>query len=828
MIIYAGQCADPQAGKECPLITKSSATSLADRLARLGKLPVPERARVMSEALLVCSVEEATSIAPALIQLALRSDVLDDAAPARTVVARDKLTPLRPDGKPDLDALRDRYGLPPAGSASGSFTGKAALSSSGDSAAQSLHTHASSLGFLARIRRWIRQPHTDHADAALTELARGWLGVPPLARDAALAAGSNRWHTVAPRLTDTRPSVLRGLALLAAEAADARLIGWPLAAARSTDPQTSDAARWSLFTLALLVRPLTPLERETWIAAAQRDDTWRRLLSRGLTRGLAGDAHAIQAGITAALSDPSACDAAAEAALVVLPRSVQLSLSTQPEHTQRALAASIKSLRAPFVRVRSLELLAFARGAIASACILRLARSLGATDHQFLLERATLALRPARAGALSRVIVRGARRTHRTGATLDLTATALPNAGELATLPIAALRSLPRWSASINADAPTRERALEPLLSHTDVAARFAAALHGPTRLARDFVFDTDPRIARHALLRVTAAARDNAPFDAAPAARSPHAHVAALAAAHAARHASAFSPTVGGRLAALRWYATDREACTKTLRWMLSQSDVADAHRAIATIRRAAIVDVFVPLLRDRARSIAIDEPACRIAASACAALGDSRDPAAASCVLELLTHADARVRANAVEAAAHLARRGVRPLPAQVLELKSDQHHRIRANALRESLLASVEPREQLAVADDLVSMLADGRPLHRLAGLWLASRTLVGPTRSVLRARWTEMSSRIASLAATDTDPRVRTRAAACSSAAAALTRASWIASAGDLSPSAPVAFDLASVLGEPMPSDLQAPLLSQAADHIVPTQAERTTP
>ncbi len=828
MITHAGHYADPQAGKECPLITKSSATSLADRLARLGKLTVPERARVMSEALLVCSAEEAAFIAPALIQLSLRVDALDEAAPARTVAASGNPTPIRPDGKPDLDALRDRYGLPPAGSASGSFTGKAAHLSSGDSAAQPLHTHAASLGFLSRLRRWFRASHANHADTALTELARGWLGVPPLARDAALAAGSNRWHTVVPRLTDTRPPVLRGLALLAAEAADARLINWPLAAARSSDPQTADAARWSLFTLALLARPLSQLERETWITAAQRDDTWRRLLSRGLARGLAGDAHAIQAGIIAALRDPAACDAVAEAALLVLPRAVQVSLSTQPEHTQRALAASIKSLRAPFVRVRSLELLAFARSAIASACILRLARSQGATDHQFLLERATLALRPARAGALSRVIVRGARRTHRTGATLDLTATALPNAGELAALPIAALRSLPRWSARINADAPTRERALEPLLSHTDVAARFAAALHGPTRLARDFVFDTDPRIARHALLRVTAAARENAAFDAAPAARSPHAHVAALAAAHAARHASAFSPTVGGRLAALRWYTTDREACTKTLRWMLSQSDGADAHRAIATIRRIAIVDVFVPLLRDRARSLATDETTRRIAASACAALGDSHDPAAATCVLELLTHADARVRANAVEAAARLARRGVRPLPAQVLELKSDQHHRIRANALRESLLASVEPREQLAVADDLASMLGDVRPLHRLAGLWLASRTLVGPTRSVLRARWTEMSSRIATLASTDTDPRVRTRAAACTSAAAALTRASWIASAGDLSPSAPAVFDLASVLGEPMPSDPQAPLMPLNPDDSAPTHTERTTP
>jgi len=823
------QQSDSPTGKECPLITNAPVPSLPDKLARLSKLSVAERSRVMSEALLVCSQDEAAYIAPILIQLALRPETLHTAVPSRPLTARVNATPSKPDGKPDIEALRTRYGLSKPGlganqPVSQSTREQAASVAPSDPSATQPHTHAAPRGFLSKLRHWLQNSRVQDTDAALIELARGWLGVPPLARDAALAAGSNRWHTIATRVEDTRPTVLRGLALLAAEAADARLISWPLAAARAPDPSTVDAARWSLFTLALLATPLSPLERESWLAAAQRDETWRRLLTRGLARGLAGDARAVQTGILAALQDPSACEAAAEAALLIMPQAMQQSLASQPEHAQRALAAAIKSLRAPFVRVRALELLASARGAIASACVLRLARTQGPLDHQFILQRSALAIRPARQVALHRVIVRGARRTTRAGATIDLTATALANAGEVAALPVEAVRALPRWSASIHADAPTRERALEPLLSHVDATTRFAAALHGPTRLARDFVFDTDPRIARHALVRLTAAARDGAPFDALPASRSPHAHVAALASAHAARHAAAFEPTVGGRLATLRWYTTDRDACTKTLRWMLTQSDAPAAHRAINALRRAALVDVMLDALRDRATSSATDEASLRAAASACAALGDSREPIAASTVRALLTHTDARVRANAVESLARLARRGVRSLPSEVFELKTDPHHRIRANALRETLLVSVEPRMQLAAADDLASMLSDDRPLHRLAGLWLASRTLVGPTRSILRARWTEMSSRIGALATSDTDPRVRTRAAACATATAALTRASWISSAGDLGATSPPTFDLASVLGEPMPSDSTP----DTVEPLTPAQNERSNP
>ena len=48
MIIHADRTTDSQAGKECPLISTVPASSLPDRIARLARLSVPERARVMS------------------------------------------------------------------------------------------------------------------------------------------------------------------------------------------------------------------------------------------------------------------------------------------------------------------------------------------------------------------------------------------------------------------------------------------------------------------------------------------------------------------------------------------------------------------------------------------------------------------------------------------------------------------------------------------------------------------------------------------------------------------------------------------------------------
>lgn len=773
---------------------------MQDKLARLSKLSVAERARVMSEALLVCSEEEAQHIAPALVQLAVpptlpvrpveRTKLPHASSGATRAGHAATATPRRADGKPDLHALRARYGLAGGGSATGTQQVAASIG------AVTVGTQDEPLGFMQRLRNWWQRDRVASANAALVELARGWAGVPALSRDAALAVGMDRWHLAAEALADTRPRVLRGVALLAAEAADARLVPHVLAAAKCADEQTREAARWAFFALAVIAGApgWSAAEREAWTQAVQRDEAWRQLLTRGLAHGLRGDAAAFTQTVLAALRDATAADAAGEAAIVLEDsRALRELVASSDSPAARAAASAIKSLRVPHARQRALVWLAVngsAAGAggasgLASACAVRLARTHGIADHIAVLERAALTLRPARRSGLARVVVRGARKAGRDGGTINLAQTALPSVAEIAQLPAACVRAVPRWAASIAADAPVRERALEPLLTHADVAARFAAAMHGPARLARDFMYDSDARVARCAAVRTAASMRDGAAAAAnelAMAMRSPHAQVAHIAAMHTARYAPAFTLSQGGAIATQRLLASDRTACLKTLRWMLGE--VADAPRAMQIIRRVGVVDDCLDALYLVARQPATSDEQLRIAASACIALGDSNQPAAAAHARSLLAHNEARVRANAIEALARLARRGIRPLPGEVIELKTDSHHRVRANATREALSHAVETRAQLACADDIASMLADVRPMHRLAGLWLASRTLAGPSRVLLRARWTEMTARVASMASGDDDQRVRTRAAACCAATAALTRASWIASTSDL--------------------------------------------
>ena len=104
-------------------------------------------------------------------------------------------------------------------------------------------------------------------------------------------------------------------------------------------------------------------------------------------------------------------------------------------------------------------------------------------------------------------------------------------------------------------------------------------------------------------------------------------------------------------------------------------------------------------------------------------------------------------------------------------MLELKSDDHHRVRANAVRASLLGAVAPDP----GSDLTAMLTDARPMHRLAGVWLAGRTL--PARLRAGDPLPDLLARITEVSRFDEDPRVRARAVACSQRLGADLRLAW---------------------------------------------------
>ncbi|HRQ73124.1 MAG TPA: hypothetical protein PLU35_08860, partial [Phycisphaerales bacterium] len=127
-------------------------------------------------------------------------------------------------------------------------------------------------------------------------------------------------------------------------------------------------------------------------------------------------------------------------------------------------------------------------------------------------------------------------------------------------------------------------------------------------------------------------------------------------------------------------------------------------------------------------------------------------------------------RLRANAVEALARRMRRErtgfsesmpVACEQVSLVEFKADGHHRVRANALRAMLAFG----DSHAAAGELVGMLRDERPGHRLAAVWLASRALTIDGRTSVGRRWTELASHVVRMARGERDERVRRRAAVC---------------------------------------------------------------
>ncbi|NUQ52456.1 MAG: hypothetical protein HUU19_07135, partial [Phycisphaerales bacterium] len=90
-------------------------------------------------------------------------------------------------------------------------------------------------------------------------------------------------------------------------------------------------------------------------------------------------------------------------------------------------------------------------------------------------------------------------------------------------------------------------------------------------------------------------------------------------------------------------------------------------------------------------------------------------------------------------------------------LLELKDDGAHRARANALRGLLeTAAGEPS-----VEGVHAMLSDERPMHRLAGVWLAGRVLPG-VKPVIAARYGDLAGAVKRLAEKDEDEHVRRRA------------------------------------------------------------------
>lgn len=449
------------------------------------------------------------------------------------------------------------------------------------------------------------------------------------------------------------------------------------------------------------------------------------------------------------------------------------SIVTRAEHPgHAALRSMLRWSKSPFARLRAIEWLNL--DAMAAPATDRLTRATSYAEHALVLERAHLLLRPVRqrrAGLAVLAVKEGA------------TDQPVPRAGLIPALPADARRMLPMLACALKSDAPTRRGVLEPLLADEDALVRHAAARRGPGPLVADLCFDADERVASSALLAwstvgATGSTRaSNSTIDAGRAAqcerllRSGHARIRAAAAHEIETLPDPARDTIGGRLVLRRLASADRDAVIEELCAQVRAGGEAGV-RAMQRLRRLGLVphaqDVLVETIRR-------DQEA-RCVATATAALGEMRLAGAAGVITACVSHTDARVRANAIEAIGRLSRS---PGTGRLLDLKplrDDPHHRVRANALR-AMLAGIEPAGGAA---SLSAMLGDERPMHRLAGVWVAQRTLTGPGRARAGERYPELVARVGELATSDPDVKVRRRAKACGVRLDADMRIAWKAS------------------------------------------------
>lgn len=262
--------------------------------------------------------------------------------------------------------------------------------------------------------------------------------------------------------------------------------------------------------------------------------------------------------------------------------------------------------------------------------------------------------------------------------------------------------------------------------------------------------------------------------------ARSPHGRVRSLAAEFGAG-LDAFDPrSARSRVTARRLHRRNRDGLEIRLRERLLTGTIDERVGAAHMIGVLGAVEACEGELLAMVRgalpgehgswaSGSHDPGELRVSATCVSALGRSRSAASFEALLAAGLSPDDRVRANALDA---LLRRVTRTnVPAErvgaafdrFVELREHGHHRVRASALLGDLLTMSarrggEAKRGGAATGALVGMLADPRPMHRVAALWAAERA----SESIRRVRGEGFEGAVASMITGDVSEEVRRRA------------------------------------------------------------------
>lgn len=717
--------------------------------------------------------------------------------------------PLFPRRVDDAALLRAISGLSPeARIAAWGAALRAGLSASSEAAAALVQAAIVPNGVSA-LPRWlpfqkrIIMQERQRADAALAQVAGNWVVLSGPLRRVAAVIGQGRWQSQPITLLATSPDTRQraGVAALAIESGDLDLADLAADLVGDRDRAVADAASHALLAMTMLwlstrselaemiaPRMLAPALPPTDVP---RGDVARLLNALARSAG-AFASHERRSVLLAALL---ACDR------VTLRRAEGAALATMLASALDPQVEAFKSVirfsRVPLMRLRALELLG--HPTLGRSASDRLARAKTVADHELTLNAAHLLVRPSRARAC-----RGLKLASSTTAegVLRLQAdAAMPNAAVMGMLSITARRLAPMLVQAAGWNSRQSRAALEPLLTEPDPISRHAAVRRAPVRAIEDFLFDADERVAATAAWRwstlgtgpVAARSERAAPVLAALE-QSPHASVRFIAGEQRRREGAsrvaAEDPssrwstleTPAARLATRRRLARTPQDVIDVLRAGVASKDLGEATQAAMQARRLGVVGALEKeLIELIERAPRVAGTVARAPATAVAALGEAATPRASVALAFALEHPDARVRANAIDAALRLSRAASRPALGldRLVELKLEPHHRVRASALRAILSgpAAVSLAAEQAAAD-LASMLTSSDASSRLAGSWLASRVLPGAGRQRLGRAWPVLLAQVEELARFDPEPKIRLRAGACAERLGREMQASWI--------------------------------------------------
>jgi hypothetical protein len=480
-----------------------------------------------------------------------------------------------------------------------------------------------------------------------------------------------------------------------------------------------------------------------------------------------------------------------------------------PAEVLSAVRLILRTGREPLVRLRAWQWLAHESMAwnMTLAAIDRLAVAHGPADHEAVLKRASWVLLPTMRARLG-LVAGDANSSTAEGPSRSKVVVALPKQADWGKLSVEA--RLGAGLLALHSGVRTGPIGVimesAALLDPVPAVRRACLKATDPAK-SRDACFDADPRVALLALERWSVACKPSG-FDRAGEetrrwlghlARSRHEPIRHAAEAELARR-NPWHPSGAGRLAFAAWLRQDQGGALQAIRARIHHGETVDRLAAIALARHSGLLgEVQAELIQASGMGVGPEatrahaEIEAKVATSAVAALGSVDSPEARR-VLSIAMEADEpRMRSNAIEAmtravAIRHAQAPASKLYASLIEAKSDEHHRVRSTACRALLELSIRggldphmppPRQPLTARDSrspvrayepaaletVQSMLADERPLHRIAALWLIESLAIGPGLSVIGPQWPALAQRLGMLAREDDEPIVKARATRC---------------------------------------------------------------